>query len=300
MQIGRYVSGEVFSAEALKQIENHVAKCPSCARVLNDRRQALKSMLSHGVAAVTTDAPKAKENPLLKAIREKTYVQSREARLQEPAVPTPSASKAPAAAEPKKLDKFGKPAMYSAALAAVLIAMSFFGKAQNSFFGGSADKAFPTTTEATPTPKTVAPKKVQPANPAAPVAGPTTEATVPTDQSKIQNPKPKTQYPVSSSTPPPKTPAKTPPAGAISSDPQAEPVENAAHAGGQKKALTPPEPTPYEPPIAPAKRHHPKPKAAAHRIRKERPTRKPQHKKIGKAVNASVKVYDESGNPLGR
>src|SRR5579872_6837623 len=72
MQIGRFVSGDSLSAEAVRQLDAHLAKCPNCSQTLNDRRQALRSMLKQGYAAVTTDFPSAKkENLLIKALVEK-------------------------------------------------------------------------------------------------------------------------------------------------------------------------------------------------------------------------------------
>jgi len=44
-QIGRYLAGDAFSAEAMRQLEEHIADCLECKTYLNDRKSSLQSML---------------------------------------------------------------------------------------------------------------------------------------------------------------------------------------------------------------------------------------------------------------
>lgn len=46
-QIGRYVAGDQFSDEAVRQLESHIAACPSCKGVIAQRRKDLMSMLGN-------------------------------------------------------------------------------------------------------------------------------------------------------------------------------------------------------------------------------------------------------------
>lgn len=45
-QMGRYVRGDNFSAEALNHLESHLFECPVCMEVLSARKRALQALLS--------------------------------------------------------------------------------------------------------------------------------------------------------------------------------------------------------------------------------------------------------------
>lgn len=157
MQIGRYVSGEHLSSEALKQLEAHVASCQSCSMVLAERRKSLHSMLAHGFAAVTTDRPAdIKEHLLIKALKEKSLTDEtgdpRSASGRETSPEPPSTKSkfysllglnAQNPTKPSSAKSFGKPLIFSAALALVLFGMGFLTRGQGSLLGGSAEDVFP-------------------------------------------------------------------------------------------------------------------------------------------------------------
>jgi hypothetical protein len=157
MQIGRFVSGENLSAEAVRQLDTHLAKCESCTQVLNDRRQALKSMLDQGFAAVTTDVPtERKENLLIKAVAEKATTKTPPPRrMQVEASPESATAKpkpkskvieklgiAPSSQDPKSAT-LKKSIYYSVALGAVLFGMGYMSHGAGSLFGDSAEQAYP-------------------------------------------------------------------------------------------------------------------------------------------------------------
>jgi hypothetical protein len=305
MQIGRYVSGEPLSREAIAQLENHLAKCVSCSRVLGDRRNALKSMLTQGYAAVTTDIPtQAKENALMKALREKstatpTPTAKPKAAQTTAAKTTPQAPKwsvrgmlglnAPAA---DGKTSYAKPLIYSAALALVLFGMGFYSHGQNSVLGGSAESAFPPAPIPVPAP---APKTETPKTTTTPVATvpAATQTTTSTDK-----------------TPPQNTPAQTPPAGTISAakvkSTEKSPV-NLLQGSSTQETDSQIQPAAQDdssddnedaPAIQP--RHHihhhrvirPVIHQRVHTIHHSAPKK---HASTGK-----IRIYDESGNPLGK
>lgn len=148
LQIGRYVAGEPLSSEALKQLERHVANCTSCNRVLSDRKQALRSMLNTGYAAVRTDfTTDEKENLLIKALREKATGGVRPTRTPEAtaeASPPASEESSKKGVRARLLEKSStnKIAGYCIALVAVLLGMGYFSRNQSEMFGGSAERAF--------------------------------------------------------------------------------------------------------------------------------------------------------------
>ncbi|PMU85968.1 hypothetical protein, partial [Pseudomonas sp. GW704-F5] len=44
-QINRYLAGENFSSEGMRQLEEHVATCEGCKEALAERKRALQRML---------------------------------------------------------------------------------------------------------------------------------------------------------------------------------------------------------------------------------------------------------------
>jgi hypothetical protein len=253
MQIGRYVSGEPFSGEALRQLEAHLSTCPACTAVLSDRRTALQSMLKQGFAAVTTDSPtQRKENLLLRTLREKATAAESDAPRPQAAVALMSDQETRSRFSWLGTAREGKPPIsksliYSGLLATVLVAMSFFSKSQSTLFGGSADKSFPDATPA--------------------AARPHLTTKTP----------PKTQTPA--------------PAGAILKSTPQEPAPITAKARTTTtKEDTPPLPEERKPRYAPASRPH----------KRTRPAAIAHFRKLARPVRSTVRIYDESGAPLGR
>lgn len=299
MQIGRYVSGEHLSDEALSQLHRHIARCPSCANVLAERRTALRSMLSHGYAAVTTDVPSSKEHLLIKALRAKANAAEEEAPA---AMPSETA---PANPKTNLLTKLGldgskgyaKPILFTAALALVLAGMSYF-KGQNSLLGGSADTAFPATntspTHPAQTPTVPTEENTPPDT--SPHAVASESATAPPKSANSEKKKAaETAVSDLSSTGArtTKTPAKKAPKAAAQDQPSADENEpavedrvpqsviDAARARVRKIDEEEGRIRPISSRPRRARKHEPK---SHHHLRSSAPT---------------IKIYDESGNPLG-
>jgi hypothetical protein len=153
-QIGRYLLGEGFSAEALRQLEEHVASCPDCKQVLQARRTALQAMLGGETqpadpvspAAAEPDepaAPSGTPNPLLEILRQRTLgLAGRGTATAAVMVPADSTGGTPQQTlEPVPGQSgYWKPLVYSGALALVLILMSYMSKAPAALLG---EKALP-------------------------------------------------------------------------------------------------------------------------------------------------------------
>ncbi|HVL38045.1 MAG TPA: hypothetical protein VM328_01520 [Fimbriimonadaceae bacterium] len=139
-QIGRYLSGEALSQEALRQLNGHIGACADCKQTLDQRKAALLSMLAPGEAVVQMDdAPPATTRDRL---RDQL---TRAAAASVPAFAAPAV----ASAEPKTRThpaKMSRPILYSLALAGVMLAMSYLAKNPATLFGEKAATALPETT----------------------------------------------------------------------------------------------------------------------------------------------------------
>ncbi|MFI5386519.1 MAG: zf-HC2 domain-containing protein [Fimbriimonadales bacterium] len=152
-QIGRYLAGDALSDETLRQLEAHVTNCPACKQNLAERRAVLQAMLSPGEpegSSETNPAPKPRFD-LAELIRSK--VQSKQ-----PVRAAVQAETKPAT--------FTKPALYSLALGAVLIGMSYVSRNMSSMLGPTAANAIPVPpiAKTTPTPVSPGPSKSPDAN----------------------------------------------------------------------------------------------------------------------------------------
>lgn len=133
-QITRYLAGEALSDDMIGQLEAHIGRCADCKDVLDQRRQALLSLVS----------PQSKK----KAAPVSAVVE-----VEEPvASPKPTLSQRLIAKLPKPKSVEGKqpltkPALYAGALALVLIGMSYFSHSLGSIMG---PKASQTLTEQSP------------------------------------------------------------------------------------------------------------------------------------------------------
>jgi hypothetical protein len=138
-QIGRYLSGERFSPQAIKQLESHVADCEECSALVTRRRQALMNMVGEGATRAAVMAPKKEEADQSAAGAQERLISAlSEARIEES---TPSPRETPEHEKKigflaKKLSS--KPLLYGAGLAAVLLAMSYFSRGALKTFGSTA------------------------------------------------------------------------------------------------------------------------------------------------------------------
>src|SRR5688572_1375339 len=81
-QMARYLAGEAFSPEAVKQLNEHIAGCTSCKASLSQRRASLQDQLSRPV----------KPSAPMKAVVEQTRVEVRKAgNPQTASTPAPAA-----------------------------------------------------------------------------------------------------------------------------------------------------------------------------------------------------------------
>lgn len=125
-QIGRYIAGDTLSDEALLQLEHHIKQCETCKQNLAERRAVLQAMLSPGeVADVPSEPSSGKRGfDLAELIRSKLGANQRVEAAVQTAAPGPAS--------------FTKPAIYSLALGAVLIGMSYLSKNMTSVLGPKA------------------------------------------------------------------------------------------------------------------------------------------------------------------
>jgi hypothetical protein len=270
-QISRYITGEAISPEAVAQLEEHIAECPRCKKLLAARRKSLMAKLDSASAPVATldqgDEPATRalaEAPahapvnaviadegkpsVAEALRMAAteQVQRVKAMHQHAAEKRPAAPVAVAAAS-------WKPIAYSVGLAAVLIAMSAFAKNPTNLFGARASEAIPAATP------------LEPVTPPASLEGAllATVPDVPAPAEAAVDPAP-----------------ETPPAAA-----ETEPVETIAS----------PEPTVVPPPAAPQQSAPVTRRASTSRRPANRPAASAPARTSG---GGSIQVYDADGNPI--
>ena len=126
-QINRYLSGENFSGEGMRQLEEHISTCEGCKNALTERKVALQKMLGAEspapVAAIgiETSIPVTQESAATEAtnreLKAKAADQIRAAIRESKATAT-------------KADRgtFTKPLIYSALLAMTLLGMSYVSR----------------------------------------------------------------------------------------------------------------------------------------------------------------------------
>lgn len=162
-QIGRYLAGDALSAEALDQLEEHIARCPDCKQTLAEKRASLQAMLGLGEAKaepkVAAQVPEQQAKPLNGWLKAKAIEQFK---TTNPTPPAPTAQQSNA--------KF-KTAAYSVALAVVIVAMSYLSKNPNTVLGEKAidmpsasvtpprQESKPVTTQLLPAPSTESEKQ---------------------------------------------------------------------------------------------------------------------------------------------
>ncbi|MBS1720553.1 MAG: zf-HC2 domain-containing protein [Armatimonadetes bacterium] len=176
LQLNRYVAGESLSAETIRDLEAHLGDCPDCQQVLAEKREALLEKAGVGKEAPAKKAAKPKATPpaskLGKAINaQRAVVSIEETEEDEPVVEEAPVTRRATAARVQPNLKLGlKPLGWSAALAAVLLAMSYAGKNASTWLGPKANQTTPAA-ESTPAPApTAKPSPVASPTPAPVVA----------------------------------------------------------------------------------------------------------------------------------
>jgi hypothetical protein len=258
-QIGRYLQGDALSTEAVNQLETHIARCPGCKEAVTSKRKALQAMLGW--------SPEG-ETGAQTAVVEHSSPRQAEATVRDKA----AAQLKGAIAVTKKPGQgsMWKPLALSAALAGILIAMSYMTRGNTSVLGGKVSEALPSSTTITP-PAPVA------TEPAVVDAG-----TISSEASKA--------------------PITTVQSGA----PTPESIGGEANSASESEPnVQVPSPAPAIQ-TAPAKPASPivrKPNAPSVRVRRSAPrkTTKPNAIKPDAQSaprNNSIRVYDEDGNPI--
>lgn len=181
-QIGRYLAGHPLSDEAVGQLEAHIADCDECRGYVGQRRAALQEMLQSD-----SPAPASKRSGLLDLIRKQMLSRG--------------VVHAVAQAAPNAKSSVAKPLIFSAALALVLIGMSYLSKNLGSMTG---PKAAPAVETPKPIPTPAPP--IRPVRSAAnpkpkPKAKPVAVQPQPPAQPKIDRPKPAARKATRRSTP---------------------------------------------------------------------------------------------------
>ncbi len=189
-QIGNFLAGSGLSQDAMEQLEDHIAGCPGCKAVLNERRSELKAMLTGQKAVVdfekiAQEAEATKAKSIATALRKKSLQQMLEPAPAPAPVPTPKVEApvakavtavveetAPQVADAKtkseKKPNQVKSLIYSLALAGVLVAMSLFSGNIAQILGPKLSEsnlvasAAPVVTETNPAPESPSESLVSP------------------------------------------------------------------------------------------------------------------------------------------
>lgn len=193
-QIGRYLAGDPLSDEAVGQLEAHIAGCDECRAYVAHRKAALQEMLQG-----ESPEPISKRAGILDLIRKQ--------------MTSRGVVQAVAQAAPSSKSSVAKPLVFSAALALVLIGMSYLSKNLGSITG---PKVAPMVGIPKPTP-TPAPPVRPGAKPAPkPVAKPKPTAKVPAKTTRpVAKPKPASQPKATPSRPTPSPRTRSHPAPEI-------------------------------------------------------------------------------------
>ncbi len=146
-QIGRYLNGDRFSAEAVKQLEAHIAECDECTALLAERKKAVMAMMGEIAATravVQMDVPSRSESAAERLVSALVRTVNEEK-------PAETASGQPKS-RPAMATLFPKPVLYCGALAIVLMGMSYLSRGALKTFGPIAGQALPAETGSPRTP----------------------------------------------------------------------------------------------------------------------------------------------------
>jgi hypothetical protein len=154
-QIGNFLAGSGLSDEAMVQLEEHIASCPTCKTALAAKREELRSMLKPKQAvvdfqAIHEEAEQVQAKSIASALRKRSLQKLIEP-IERPVEPTAQAlaatpSSAPTTPanvkvqSPAKSSSYWKPLAYSLGLGAVLVGMSLFSNNLASVFGPRASE----------------------------------------------------------------------------------------------------------------------------------------------------------------
>lgn len=125
-QLGRYLSGEAISDEALRQLEDHIGGCPICRQEVAIRRASLQALLG------TVNSAAGRPEALIGALRQNQF--ATHAVVESPTPEAPATTPKPTPA------KLSRPLLLGSALALVLVAMSYLGNNPTSLFGDRASE----------------------------------------------------------------------------------------------------------------------------------------------------------------
>ena len=309
-QIGRYLRGEHISAEAVHQLESHIADCSECTETLLQRRQAIVSMMGDKLptrAVVEVPDPQPEPEPAPKPV-----TPSASARLvaalssvnKQPGVEAKPNAGAPEVKPAVKKPLLTKPILFSLGLAVVLVAMSYYSRSASALLGPTASAALPTAPVPPPA-RHSAHVTIPPTPPVATTESPATESPAATTTATAAAISPKPKAPATNQTVPPtsKSPASSPtvpPAPANTPD-----LSTAKPAAGPAAITTPPTSRPaITPPESHVASRIQSPQVtirrrSSHRIHRLREVHaKPAGHRHRPNNGTTIRVYDAQGNPI--
>ncbi|MBX3118142.1 MAG: hypothetical protein KF784_03690 [Fimbriimonadaceae bacterium] len=144
-QISRYLSGDSFPTAVVTELEKHIAECPNCQEIVNQKKSMLQAMLrlqgapaAKAVVEVLEDEEEAEVKVSEVTRQPKPSRQTLSQKLIDRIAQAHEEQEKQVSTKREAFDKkkfFGKPLMYSLALAAVLVAMSYVMKDPTRLFG---------------------------------------------------------------------------------------------------------------------------------------------------------------------
>ncbi|HRF59902.1 MAG TPA: hypothetical protein PLH94_08320 [Fimbriimonadaceae bacterium] len=269
-QMNLFLSGDPLGEDVLGELEDHIAECADCRRMLATKRLELLAQQAPAPAAKPSKAP-SKWNPL----REKPTETQPESAVVEARPRTP----------------MGKPLVYSIGLAAVLVAMSFFSDPTR-LFGDRLATAKTPTRAASPAPETT-PVSTSTAPAPTPAKN---EPDVVASELALEAASNEGAYPLDTIDQPPATPDEERAAAAF--------VIEAMNAGAEEAAPaveTPPPAKPVQAPPVPEVKAKPTDRRPIRRVRSQAPRRSTLRRATVKkpaAKGGGIRVYDSQGNPI--
>lgn len=330
-QIGRYLAGDAFSDEAIRQLEAHIGGCPECKAHLAERKRALQQMLGGKPMRAVVEVPESAEPVRPKVTPDAKWAEAlaaagaagtstetpaprKKAKPAKEPAPAP-APKTIAKTDVVKSGSFTKPLAYALGLAGVLVGMSAFSRSGFDLLGPKASKSMTSKPEAvtpvvtptvtTPTTNPTTPVSTTATNPAtnpAPVTGTNPPASLPVTSTPVINP----STPVNS-TAVEKTPIAT--TGTTSN-----PTNATVPTSTEKPNVPPPAPAPVPeqhdakpvktPEKAPVRRvlHRRAPQVhvtARRVVSRHAPKIRRARRVVRRTTHTNtVRVYDAAGNPI--
>lgn len=313
-QITRYLAGDSFPTAVVTELEKHIADCPNCQEIVNQKKAMLQAMMRMQNAAPAkaviepledfeedeepvrvSDITKSKKAP------RQTLSQKLVDRIAQAHVENETVTTKREAADKKKL--FGKPAMYCMALAVVMVSMSYLMRDPTRLFG---DRVLPKggNTSAAATTPTLATTQ------AASNTG-TSEESVPVDPEAMktisaniaQSLSASTSALVSSAKPEEdkKTEASTTPVNTQKPENNSQTPSTANNGTAKEQSATTSTTAPSKPDAtkAPAATTAKPTTKLAHKAPVRRPVRRTQNRVQPRRTSSpGIRVYDPSGNPI--